>query len=121
MADPIVLSAALIEEGVRKDVKDKTLEEQVQIVMRAAHDDSYIWMLGTDDQQFKAGVGALLIITKDNPKDHARVKHELETLNAFARMLAAHRFDFDEIEALSSADKPEPLRLTEAFRAAKRP
>lgn len=92
---------------------DRTLEELARECFRLADTDDCASMCGTDDEQFRGGCGALLLLTEG--EDQARVKTELKMLQALSAAMRGVPVDM----AAAIQDGFEALGLLGLFREQK--
>jgi hypothetical protein len=112
----VVLGAPVVCDMLRALPAGATVEEVAREAMRVAQADAACFMCKSDDEQFRVGVGGLLLFYRGNAGVTARIERELLLLRTLSASMSGVPVDLSQI---SDEDAPEPLGLVGMFRDAR--
>ena len=112
MENAIVISASFIRKRLEEG-SFETAEETVKAAMVAARNSSNTWMLGSDDDKFKAAVVAAHPFLKE--EDQTRLKQELDFFKVLGAATSGVPVDFSAV--LAGVDEDiKPLGLMKLWK-----
>jgi hypothetical protein len=100
-----VLTIAVTEAKAAAE-NETTLEGRLTAAMKATKNH---WMATDEDTQFRAAIGAVLLLSED--EDKARLEEEVSQIKAVQAMLSGVPVDFDAMEPMEN-----PIGLTKLWR-----
>ena len=103
-ADAVLMIA--VTEAKRAAEKETTLEGRLKVAMNATKDH---WMVTDAEEQFRAAIGAVLLLSEGEDKD--RIMLEMKQLRILGAMANGVPVDFEQIKPLEN-----PIGLTKLWK-----
>lgn len=112
----VMITASGVKRELDKLPADADVDDIVKRAFVASTSSDIAYMCATDDEQFRGGVGGLLLFYENDPDTTARIEHEITLLRGLSAATQGVPVDFG---AMMSENSPEPLGLMGKFRDCK--
>ncbi len=114
----VMISAQIIKHDIENAPElgdDVTPEDVARIAFTSCLKESTTWMLGTEDEKFRAGCGGLLLHYFKDDDVRERIEYELQTLKSLSAAISGVPVNFGAV----LREDIEPIGLLNIFKEVK--